>query len=178
MKQRGFTIIELLIVIVVIAILVSITIVAYNGVQKRAYDAVARADAGKLGKLMQLYQASTGLLPGSAGGSTSIASILSDSKTMGSFTFSSLANYKSMNSVDPHAGLVLYYQNSSSNVSYICFAVMPVSGVPVYFSTTKGVFQPALTGSASTGYDFVANCSDASYGASPTYGRFQLESYV
>ena len=35
-KERGFTIVELLIVIVVIAILAAITIVAYNGIQARA----------------------------------------------------------------------------------------------------------------------------------------------
>lgn len=35
-KRRGFTIVELLIVIVVIGILAAITIVAYNGVQARA----------------------------------------------------------------------------------------------------------------------------------------------
>jgi len=35
-KQHGFTIVELLIVIVVIAILASISIVAYNGIQARA----------------------------------------------------------------------------------------------------------------------------------------------
>jgi len=34
--RRGFTIVELLIVIVVIAILAAISIVAYNGIQARA----------------------------------------------------------------------------------------------------------------------------------------------
>jgi prepilin-type N-terminal cleavage/methylation domain-containing protein len=38
-KARGFTIVELLIVIVVIAILAAITIVAYNGIQSRAVAA-------------------------------------------------------------------------------------------------------------------------------------------
>ena len=38
LKQHGFTIVELLIVIVVIGILASITIVAYNGIQRRAQN--------------------------------------------------------------------------------------------------------------------------------------------
>lgn len=38
-RQRGFTIVELLIVIVVVAILVAITVVAYNGVQDRTKTA-------------------------------------------------------------------------------------------------------------------------------------------
>ncbi len=36
---KGFTIVELLIVIVVIAILAAITVIAYNGVQQRAHNA-------------------------------------------------------------------------------------------------------------------------------------------
>jgi len=42
--NHGFTIVELLIVVVVIAILAAITIVAYNGIQNRAYDAAVQAD--------------------------------------------------------------------------------------------------------------------------------------
>lgn len=44
--QRGFTIVELLIVIVVIGILAAITIVAYNGIQDRAQNA-ARISAAR-----------------------------------------------------------------------------------------------------------------------------------
>lgn len=44
MMRRGFTIVELLIVIVVIGILAAITIVSYNGIQGRAKDVALRAE--------------------------------------------------------------------------------------------------------------------------------------
>ena len=49
-NKSGFTIVELLIVIVVIGILAAITIVAYNGIQERARLASAQAFASQLHK--------------------------------------------------------------------------------------------------------------------------------
>lgn len=53
-KQFGFTIVELLIVIVVIGILASITIVAYNGIQSRARDTQNKADAAAIARVAEL----------------------------------------------------------------------------------------------------------------------------
>ena len=62
--SRGFTIVELLIVIVVIGILASITIVAYNGDAGRAGDVAVQADLRNLaGKIME-YNIVNGQYPG------------------------------------------------------------------------------------------------------------------
>ena len=54
--SRAFTIVELLIVIVVIAILAAITIVAYNGIQSRARTASVQADTSNALKKIKVFQ--------------------------------------------------------------------------------------------------------------------------
>jgi prepilin-type N-terminal cleavage/methylation domain-containing protein len=48
--KQGFTIVELLIVVVVIAILAAITIVSYNGITNRAKESAAQSTAAQVGK--------------------------------------------------------------------------------------------------------------------------------
>ena len=68
MKQKayGFTIVELLIVIVVIAILATITIVAYNGMQQRARNQATVSTVAGYVKALSLYAAQYGAYPGGA----------------------------------------------------------------------------------------------------------------
>lgn len=54
--HSGFTIVELLIVVVVIAILAAITIVAFNGVQSRSRDAHRDSSIVFLKKALEFYK--------------------------------------------------------------------------------------------------------------------------
>ena len=56
-RQQGFTIVELLIVIVVIGILAAITIVAFNGIQQRVKETAAQSAAVQVGKKVTQYAA-------------------------------------------------------------------------------------------------------------------------
>ncbi len=62
-KANAFTIVELLIVIVVIAILAAISIVSYNGIQARAIETAATSDLVSIAKKMSLYYADKGVYP-------------------------------------------------------------------------------------------------------------------
>ncbi len=75
-KQRGFTIVELLIVIVVIAILAAITIVAYNGIQNRAKTTSAQAAASNVQKKIEAYNAAVGSYPTGAADGNAFETLL------------------------------------------------------------------------------------------------------
>ncbi|MBQ69510.1 hypothetical protein CL689_05560 [Candidatus Saccharibacteria bacterium] len=61
MERRGFTIVELLIVIVVIAILAAITIVAYNGIQNQAKSAALRSDLANASRAIEVAHVNSGV---------------------------------------------------------------------------------------------------------------------
>lgn len=59
-KDKGFTIVELLIVIVTIAILAAITVIAYNGIQNQARTSKIKSDLATLSKAIQAARVNEG----------------------------------------------------------------------------------------------------------------------
>lgn len=62
-NNQGFTIVELLVVIVVIGILAAITIVSYNGITARANTASAQTAAQGVIQKIEIYNAERGKYP-------------------------------------------------------------------------------------------------------------------
>lgn len=67
--QRGFTIVELLIVVVVIAILAAITVAAYNGVQERAENSKTNQAVAQYAKALIAYKSINSSYPSGTPGS-------------------------------------------------------------------------------------------------------------
>lgn len=64
-QQKGFTIIELLIVIVVIGILAALVLNAFGNIQERARDTERRSDINSIHTQLELYFADNGDYPNS-----------------------------------------------------------------------------------------------------------------
>lgn len=66
--KTGFTVVEVLIVIGIIGILASLATVTYQGHQKRARDAVRKADVVQIAEALEMYHAKTGNFIGNGSG--------------------------------------------------------------------------------------------------------------
>ena len=62
-KYNGFTIVELLVVIVVVGILAAITIVSYSGISNKAVAASLQSDLNNNAKLLKMYNVEYGYYP-------------------------------------------------------------------------------------------------------------------
>lgn len=123
-KQKGFTIVELLIVIVVIGILAAITIVAYNGIQNRANDAAVQSDLQKLKTKFEVFNADNSRYPS---GDNEVATAASPFKaTKGSYAVSPVTSHN-----------LIYCRESTSQIFGV--AAQSKSGNKYYITNASGV---------------------------------------
>lgn len=130
-QRKGFTIVELLIVIVVIAILAAIVIVAYNGITARAANVRVQTDIKSVQNLVEQYNALNGSYPSTGG----LSVVRSDANCSGGTRQSdwvpNLSN--GLPQSQPNSGLGGgrgCYMYSSDGISYVISAWNAVSGGP------------------------------------------------
>lgn len=131
--HRGFTIVELLVVIVVTAILVTMTVVAYRGVQARSRDSVRIATVNKLVKGIEMYYLDNGRYPAIQDGSGIEGTCGSQTDNWGwcdrtKALSDALAPYMAIDPVSLSSattgGTYYYYYNSSGNDNYMHYGLM------------------------------------------------------
>lgn len=76
--SKGFTVVELLIVIVVIGILAAITIVSYNGIVSQSRVSAAKASLNSISKKLEIYRINNSAFP-TASDNATWKSLLSES---------------------------------------------------------------------------------------------------
>lgn len=155
-KLRGFTIVELLIVIVVIGVLAAISIVAYTGIQNRAHDSAVQSDLAAAAKALELYKTDKGTYPDSETKLDEMSSIAPLKASKQAYVTGILYNYTycwtSSNSsyglaAQSKSGTAYYVTNSSgsvkvfsswgTSVTTICPALGQAGGVWGYRGNTQ-----------------------------------------
>lgn len=163
--KSGFTLVELLIVIVVIAILAAITLVAYNGVQAKARDSSRQSSVSTIAKALEVYYIDNGQYPiALCSSSCTINGGWSDTNdgswqnlvnqlvpkyvsslptdpvpTMGSNPVSSAGSYG-----------FAYFTNAYSGVPSYCGTTSPRQMYLLVYTLESGSQQNTLNGSCST----------------------------
>lgn len=144
--KQGFTIVELLIVVVVIAILAAITIVAFNGIQNRARTSSINSSLNQGIKKVLLYAVTN---------SDQLPATLTDAKVddAGSITY----QYTSNNSVSPkeYCLTATYDRTVSSYISStapstVQSGICPGHNTMVWYESVAGAPVPVPSGAVDT----------------------------
>jgi general secretion pathway protein G len=128
--RSGFTIVELLVVIVVIAILAAITVVAYNGVQNRAQASALQADLSNAKKKIVLYAVDQGQYP------STLTGLVNSDLTVSKSAYDTTGNN--------------YYYCYSVTSKEFAMSARTAGNKTAYLITSTSGVQPAAGSSANT----------------------------
>ncbi len=160
--NSGFTIVELLIVIVVIAILTAVTIVAYNGIQARARDSQRKTAVATIQKALELYHTDNGGYPTCSNTTYFAGNARSScSTTNAGFTDALVPKYISKVPADPtNAGdYIFFYICGSKKTSDVTYSASSDDNyvLGVHYETQGG---PYVGSWAPQNFNYIAGSSN------------------
>lgn len=152
-KSFGFTIVELLIVIVIIGILAAITIVSYTGITARANTVASQSSANAAIAKASIYFAEKGVWPSTYALLTTSASS-SDTWDLNGVSFVATANLQALASAPANNSTVLYevcgVNAAAASTSYA--TVTNITGIKVDYWKYDGTpSSQSLTAGTTSG---------------------------
>jgi len=136
-KSKGFTIVELLIVIVVIAILATLVIVTFTGIQQKARDSKRQTDIDALDSHLEAFYANNGYYP-------TITDLVTAGAPNTSWLNTNMAGFDPTALTDPKGSIIT--------------GSAPAAGTYVYSYVTTGctTSQPSSSTNECTGFVLTA----------------------
>lgn len=152
-KRFGFTIVELLIVIVVIAILAAISIVAYNGIQQRARDAERSQELIAIQKALELYHIDNGGYPVCGGVGTNAPPAVGAGTALACLEDDLVPKYLRAIPVDPvnTANMIYRYGPGYKKLTATSYTGSPTTGTDSYI---LGVKQETISSPVYAGWGY------------------------
>lgn len=146
--QKGFTIVELLIVIVIISILAALTILTYNGVRNKSYDASIQADLRSIAAGLKTYKMTVGSYPPT---DTQLTHLTDNSGNVVSAAIPKISHdgYNMTDDSDPYdtyyRNLLICIRSGGTDPEFGIAALSQSGNVWFYQSTTGQVTQATQT---------------------------------
>lgn len=133
-KEQGFTIVELLIVIVVIGILAAISVVAYTGITTNANRSAAQSNAKTVGDAADTYYSVVGSYPViTSGGATETMTLTNAALTQAGITLTLPGTVRFVDDAaltvgQSNANPALFHYDTNAGGNGYCIGYWPTGG--------------------------------------------------